>query len=44
MKLGFNTFDTHALKNDARFSVPLSCGADFVFCHTDPTPADGLAG
>ncbi len=44
MKLGFNTFDTHVFREDAHFTVPLSCGADFVFCHTDPTPACGVRG
>ena len=42
--LGFNTFDPNVLNGDAHFTVPLSCGADFVFCHTDPTQVNGLQG
>ena len=44
LSLGFNTFDSHVLNGDAHFTVPLSCGADFVFCHTDPTPVAGVRG
>ena len=44
MLIGFNAFDSHVLNNDALFTVPLGCGADLVFCHTDPTPVSGVRG
>ena len=44
MLLGFNAFDPHVLNNDPLFTVPLGCGADLVFCHTDPTPVNGIRG
>ena len=44
MKLGFNTFDSHALSASPYFELPLEHGADFVFCHTDPTAVSGFAG
>ena len=42
--LGFNTFDSAVLNNEAQFTVPMDLSADFVFCHTDPTETAGYRG
>lgn len=38
MQIGFNVFERQMLEGLPEFTLPLSNGADFIFCHTSPDP------
>ena len=40
MKLGLNVFERQMLEDQPEYNLPLSCGADFIFCHTTPEKLD----